>query len=421
MSHPCLHLCTIGTAEEFAGLSSQSYPVPTLTPCSHCMATKVDVEVTVPAESQSRAQGLRVGGTVHLARRGDGGVTCSADPPPSAPAHSPAEASPASQQRPSDDAATQQQSAPATSTSAAGAHDAGATAFGTISLDISATLPSGAAIGTVRSIRRAHGDRKGSHRTPPRMLCVGTQSTAAGRHSTPDIARASMTSSSTTTAPITGTASRGHICRRQRSTHLSQALRTAARPPVGHEPLAAHCRRAAGSQTVTHVTVRVVAPAHSGTAAQGVPPLAPALFSSGPPDEEEMQSMRLPRQKLELLGTPTRRDMACGSTESPHLRPERSEISLCTALRKIQDHWISAVCAKDIRNAGLHPTRLALCASFPAQRSLLLRTAGACRDFSSRCGKPVMTSAELHAGSGSCCRPAHTSWLLMPGRTRDTS
>ena len=60
-------------------------------------------------------------------------------------------------------------------------------------------------------------------------------------------------------------------------------------------------RRAARSQAVAHVTVRVVAPS-SGDGAQGVPPLAPALWSSGPPDEVELESMRLPRQKLELLG-----------------------------------------------------------------------------------------------------------------------
>ena len=51
---------------------------------------------------------------------------------------------------------------------------------------------------------------------------------------------------------------------------------------------------------MTHVTVRVVAA--DAAAAQSNPPLAPALFSSGPPDEEEVESMRLPRQKLEVLG-----------------------------------------------------------------------------------------------------------------------
>ena len=54
---------------------------------------------------------------------------------------------------------------------------------------------------------------------------------------------------------------------------------------------------------MTHVTVRVVAPAAGGSMAQGQPPpLAPALWSGGPPGEEELESMRLPRQKLELLG-----------------------------------------------------------------------------------------------------------------------
>ena len=62
-------------------------------------------------------------------------------------------------------------------------------------------------------------------------------------------------------------------------------------------------RRAAGSQTVTHVTVRVVAPAAGGAAQGQPPPLAPALWSSGPPDDEELQSMRLPLQKLEHLCT----------------------------------------------------------------------------------------------------------------------
>ena len=80
----------------------------------------------------------------------------------------------------------------------------------------------------------------------------------------------------------------------------------AAAPSAGPEPRQRRrmhvCRRAAGSQTVTHVTVRIVAPAAGGAAQGQPPPLAPALWSGGPPDEEELESMRLPRQKLELLG-----------------------------------------------------------------------------------------------------------------------
>jgi len=61
---------------------------------------------------------------------------------------------------------------------------------------------------------------------------------------------------------------------------------------------------------VTHVTVRVVAPAAGGAAQGQPPPLAPALWSGGPPDEEELQSMRLPRQKLELLGASLQSNMS---------------------------------------------------------------------------------------------------------------
>ncbi len=121
------------------------------------MANKVDVEVTVSPEVESQARGIRVGGTVHLARCSDGSVTCSAHPPPSTPAQTPAETSSASQQQrqqPGDDAAAAQQPAPASDAATDRLEGAGPAAFGVIGAEAGATLPPGAATGTVRSIRR---------------------------------------------------------------------------------------------------------------------------------------------------------------------------------------------------------------------------------------------------------------------------
>ena len=128
------------------------------------MAYKVDVEVTVSPAVEAQARGLRVGGTVHLARCSDGSLACSAHPSPSAPAQTPAESSTGSQQqRSANDATTAQQPASVSTPATDLPEDASPAAFGTIGAEAGVTLPPGAVTGTVRSIRCAV---EASTRTP---------------------------------------------------------------------------------------------------------------------------------------------------------------------------------------------------------------------------------------------------------------